>query len=346
MRGQGRWHVGFSATVIVAIAAAGWVGAGTGCSGSIGDASADAAQATGGAAGSMPATAGSSGGSTTGVGGARGAGSGGTGAGGSGSGGSGAGGSGAGGSTTGGGAGGQSGAHGAVWLPTASSSWQWQLTGTIDQTVAAQMFDIDLFDTSATTVASLHALGHKVVCYVSAGSFEDWRPDAAQYPAAVKGNGLDGWPGEQWLDVRQWTALRPLIEARMDLCRSKGFDGIELDNVDGYQNDTGFPLTAGDQLTFNRALAASAHARGLSVGLKNDLDQVAALVTNFDWALNEECFTYAECNLLHPFIAAGKAVFNVEYTLSPDQFCPQARAMGFNSLSKHINLDAYRVACP
>jgi hypothetical protein len=231
-------------------------------------------------------------------------------------------------------------------LPAASSSWQWQLTGTIDQTVAAQMFDVDLFDTPATTVASLHALGHKVVCYVSAGSFEDWRPDAAQYPAPVKGKALDGWPGEQWLDVRQWDALRPLIEARMDLCRSKGFDGIELDNVDGYQNDTGFPLTASDQLTFNRALAASAHARGLSVGLKNDLDQVTDLVGNFDWALNEECFTYDECDQLHPFVAAGKAVFNVEYTLATDQFCAQAHTLGFNSMSKHLNLDAYRIACP
>ncbi len=238
------------------------------------------------------------------------------------------------------------GAPGGVWLPPAVSSWQWQLTGTIDQTVAAQMFDVDLFDTPASTVASLHALGHKVVCYVSAGSFENWRPDAAQFPAAVKGNALDGWPGEQWLDVRQWTALRPVLEARMDLCRSKGFDGIELDNVDGYQNDTGFPLVATDQLTFNRALAASAHARGLSVGLKNDLDQVRDLVATFDWALNEECFTYDECDLLHPFVAAGKAVFNVEYTLTPDQFCPQARTLGFNSLAKHLSLDAYRVPCP
>ena len=102
------------------------------------------------------------------------------------------------------------------------------------------MFDVDLFDTPATTVASLHALGHKVVCYVSAGSYEDWRPDAAQFPAT--GESARPWTGglagEQWLDVRQWDALRPLIEARMDLCRNKGFDGIELDNVDGYQNDT------------------------------------------------------------------------------------------------------------
>jgi hypothetical protein len=332
MRADRRWDVIRAA--FLAIGVAGYAGVGAGCTGAVGD-PARAGQAAAGGDGDMSAAAGASG--TGGVTSGRGGSSGGSGGVDGGSGGT---------PTAGGGTGGQAGAPGAIWLPAASSSWQWQLTGTIDQTVAAQMFDVDLFDTPATTVASLHALGHKVVCYVSAGSYEDWRPDAAQFPAAAKGRGLDGWPGEQWLDVRQWDALRPLIEARMDLCRSKGFDGIELDNVDGYQNNTGFALTASDQLTFNRALAASAHARGLSVGLKNDLDQVTDLVGNFDWALNEECFTYDECDQLHPFVAAGKAVFNVEYTLATDQFCPQAHTLGFNSMSKHLNLDGYRIPCP
>ena len=185
MRGRGHWHIGFNARFFLAIAAAGSVGAGTGCSGTVG-----------GAGGGGVTTA--------------------TGAGGRGGNGSGGGSGGSGGAGTGGsGVGGQSGTPGAVWIPAAASSWQWQLTGTIDQTVVAQLFDVDLFDTSVTTVASLHALGHKVVCYVSAGSYEDWRPDAAQFPTAVKGKPLDGWPGEQWLDVRQWTVLRPLIEARI-----------------------------------------------------------------------------------------------------------------------------------
>ena len=177
------------------------------------------------------------------------------------------------------GAGGLGGAGGiaVAWLPTVGVTWQWQLMGTIDQGVSAQMFDVDLFGTPTDTVASL-LLGHPAVCYINAGVFEDWRPDAALYPAAVKGNDYPGWPGEQWLDVRQLSVLQPILEARMDLCRSNGFDGIELDNVDGYTNDTGFPLTAADQLAFNRALARSAHARGLSVGLKNDLEQVRDLV--------------------------------------------------------------------
>ena len=251
-----------------------------------------------------------------------------------------------------GGTGGTTGAGGAsttpptVWRPLPGATWQWQLTGAIDLGVEAQMFDVDLFDVSAETVSALHARGRKVICYVSAGSFEDWRPDAAQFPAAVKGKALDGWPGEAWLDVRRIDLLAPVLEARLDLCRSKGFDGIEFDNVDGYSNSSGFPLTAADQLRYNRYLADAAHARGLSVGLKNDLDQVGDLVSAFDWAINEECFAFDECDLLHPFIAAGKAVFNTEYTMTAAQVCPQAKALGLSTLIKNLNLDAARQACP
>ena len=232
-----------------------------------------------------------------------------------------------------------------VWRPSPGTTWQWQLTGAIDISVEAQMFDVDLFDVSAATVSALHARGRKVICYVSAGSFEDWRPDAAQFPAAVKGKALDGWPGEAWLDVRRIDLLAPVIEARLDLCRSKGFDGIEFDNVDGYSNSSGFPLTAADQLRYNQYLAGAAHARGLSVGLKNDLDQVGDLVSAFDWAINEECFAFSECGLLHPFIAAGKAVFNTEYQMTAAQVCPQAKSMGLSTLIKNLNLDAARQAC-
>jgi hypothetical protein len=246
---------------------------------------------------------------------------------------------------SGGGAGGAAGAAG-TWNPTPGMSWQWQLTGTIDQSVDAQMFDVDLFETPAATVASLHAAGRRVVCYVSAGTFENWRPDAASFPAAVKGNRVSGWPDEQWLDIRQWSVLQPILEARMDLCRSKGFDGIELDNVDGYGERTGFPLTAADQVTFNRALASSAHARNLSVALKNDLDQVPDLVGQFDWALTEQCFEYDECDALQPFLKAHKAVFDVEYNLATSSFCPQSKTLGLSSMRKHLSLDAYRVPCP
>jgi hypothetical protein len=135
------------------------------------------------------------------------------------------------------------------------------------------------------------------------------------------------------------------MAARLDLAAQKDCDGIEPDNVDGYTNNTGFPLTGQDQLNYNLWLSEQAHARGLSIGLKNDLDQIGVLLPYFDWALNEECFTYAECDLLTPFVQANKAVFGVEYDLESSEFCPQANALNYDFLKKNIELDAWRESC-
>jgi hypothetical protein len=208
------------------------------------------------------------------------------------------------------------------------------------------MYDIDLFDAPQSTIDALHAAGRKVICYFSAGTYENWRPDAAKFPASSYGSAVDGWPGENWLDTRNAT-VRTIMKARMDLAVSKHCDGLEPDNVDGYSNGSGFPLTSATQLDYNQFLAASAHARNLSVGLKNDVDQVSALAPYFDWALNEECWKYSECDTEKPFITASKAVFNVEYgagSLS-SSVCPKANAMNFDTLIKDLDLDAWRVAC-
>lgn len=231
------------------------------------------------------------------------------------------------------------------WIPAPGKSWQWQLSGEIDTSVAAEMYDIDLFDAPQTVIDDLHAKGIIVICYFSAGSWENWRPDADEYPAETLGKPLEGWEDERWLDIRQIDALSPILTHRLDLARQKGCDGVEADNVDGYLNDTGFPLTAQDQLDFNIWIAEQAHARNLSIGLKNDLNQIQALLPYFDWMLNEQCFEYDECSLLMPFIQAGKAVFGVEYNLEPEQFCPQANAMNFDWLKKKLELDSFRVAC-
>lgn len=233
-----------------------------------------------------------------------------------------------------------------IWRPAVGVTWQWQLTGLpLDLAVDAEVYDVDLFTTDASTVAALHTRGRTVICYLSAGGWEDWRPDAAAFPAAVIGKPLDGWPGEKWLDIRRLDVLGPIIEARLDLCRDKGFDAVEPDNIDGYINDTGFPLSYTDQLRYNVWLADAAHARGLSIGLKNDLDQIPELLSSFDWALNEECFAHDECDALVPFIAAGKAVFHVEYEVTTQEFCPHTRPLGFSSMLKRWDLDSWRETC-
>lgn len=232
-----------------------------------------------------------------------------------------------------------------IWHPSPGTTWQWQLTGEIDTSAEAEMYDVDLFEAPVSVVARLHEQGRVVICYLSAGAWEEFRPDAAAFPESVLGN-PNGWGGERWLDIRRLDVLTPIMEARLDLCREKGFDGVEADNVDGYVNDTGFPLAAADQSAYNRFLAEAAHARGLSIGLKNDLDQVEGLEPFFDWALNEECALYDECEALLPFLEAGKAVFHVEYDLDTTEFCPLTTGLGFSSMRKHADLDAWREYCP
>jgi hypothetical protein len=234
----------------------------------------------------------------------------------------------------------------AIWRPTPHTTFQWQLSGRIDLGVKAGFYDVDLFDTPARTVAALHARGRRVACYLSAGTLEDWRPDASRFPPAVVGRRLAGFPDERWLDVRRIDLLGPILVARLDRCAAKGFDAVEADNVDGYTNPTGFPLTAADQLRFDRFLAAAAHARGLSIGLKNDLEQAAALEPDFDWALVEECARFRECGRTRPFVRAGKAVYEVEYGRSPASFCPAARRLGLMAMEKRRTLGAWRRACP
>ncbi len=232
------------------------------------------------------------------------------------------------------------------WMPKPGLKWQWQLTGTIDTSLDVKAYDIDLFTTPKSTIDGLHAAGKKVICYFSAGSYEPNRPDSSRFPAAAKGKVMDGWPDERWLDVRS-QAVAEIMKARMDVAKQKGCDAVEPDNVDGYSNDTGYPLTAANQLAFNKMLAAEAHARGLSIALKNDLDQIPELVSHFDFALNEECFKYSECSSLGAFVRAGKAVLQVEYGGSSlaSSVCSKANAQNFDTLVKRLDLDAWRIAC-
>ncbi len=224
-------------------------------------------------------------------------------------------------------------------------SWQIQYTGVIDVDLNVEMFNLDLFDTPPDIIETLHQRGIFVMCYFSAGSYEDWRPDASRFPSEILGKEMVGWSGEQWLDIRRLDVFAPVMEARLELAVQKGCDGVDPDNVNGYVNDSGFPLTYEDQLAYNIFLAQAAHARGLAIGLKNDLAQIPDLLPYFDWMLNEECFTFRECDQLLPFVQSGKPVFVIEYQLPPQAFCSQANQMSLNALHKNLELDAYRTDC-
>ncbi|PWQ92725.1 endo alpha-1,4 polygalactosaminidase [Leucothrix pacifica] len=238
------------------------------------------------------------------------------------------------------------------YRPAVGATWQWQLSGKVNQQYQVDIYDIDLFDSSADLIYDIQSSGSKVICYFSAGSYEGWRDDAKDFKAAELGNALDGYENERWLDIRSSNVLS-IMTRRMDLAVEKGCDGVEPDNMDGYTNNPGFKLSAKDQLAFNRNIANAAHARGLSVGLKNDLDQVSDLIDYYDFAVNEQCFEYEECDTLTPFIKAGKAVFHTEYKEEYLQnegnkkaICDQARALSFSTLLLPVELDdSFRFSC-
>ena len=184
--------------------------------------------------------------------------------------------------------------------------FHWQLTDyPVDTTIEADYFGVDLFETDSNTIAEIHKQGAKVICYLNAGAWEDFRPDADDFPADVIGRKYAGWPGERWLDISNYSSFADIILDRMDLAVEKGCDGIDADNVEGYQADSGFPITADDQLTYNRWLSAQAHARGMLIALKNDPSQAADLVEDFDLAIVESCAFFRFCDAFVPFIQHG-----------------------------------------
>lgn len=233
------------------------------------------------------------------------------------------------------------------WHPTAGLTWQWQLTGKLDLDLRTDVIDIDL-DVGKSVVDTFHSQGTKVICYISVGSYENWRTDAGRFPDEVLGKEYEGWSGEKWLDIRRIDLLAPIMLARLDECAAKGFDGVEPDNMQIWDNDTGFPLTYDDQLGYSLWLAEEAHKRGLAIGQKNAPDQTQDLVDTFDFAITEDAFYFDWAKDMLAYVQAGKPVFAAEYTDLPGDFqafCRQAKELGFSTILKHRDLDSWLETC-
>lgn len=242
------------------------------------------------------------------------------------------------GGSTGGGTGGSTGGTTTVTPFPNPSTFYWQLQGTVDLDQNYNVYDIDGFTASAADFAHLNGRGVYPVAYFSAGSYENFRPDEASFPASVRGN-TNGWAGENWLDIRQISVLQPIMEARADLARSKGAKAIEWDNVDGYLNNTGFPLTKADQMAYNKMLAKVAHDRGLAAIQKNDGDDTAALLPFFDACLAEQAYQYNEVDAYMAYPQAGKPLWVIEYKAGLTLNCADAHSRGIFLAKYPLDLD-------
>jgi hypothetical protein len=246
-----------------------------------------------------------------------------------------------------------------IWKPVAGTTWNYELRSAIkDMTADAEVWDIDLFDNDEATIASLQSEGKRVLCYFSAGSYEEWRQDKDKFQDSDLGNDLNGWPGERWLNTNSEN-VRRIMRSRLDIAVQKKCDGVEPDNVDAYDNENGLNLGEPDATDFVTFLANEAHTRNLSVALKNAGAIVPSVIDLFEYSVQEQCIQFNNCEQFMPFIEANKPVFHVEYPkgeetnnnnlVAPntkESVCGNSAAAGFSTIIKNIDLDGWIELCP
>lgn len=246
-----------------------------------------------------------------------------------------------------------------IWKPVAGTTWNYELLHAVDDMSGdAEVWDIDLFDNDEEVIASLQSKGKMVLCYFSAGSYEDWRQDKDKFRESDMGNDLDGWPGEKWLDTNS-DNVRRIMRARLDMAVQKKCNGVEPDNVDAYDNENGLNLGEPDAANYVAFLANEAHSRNLSMALKNAGSIVASVIDIVEYSVQEQCIEYENCDQFMPFIQANKPVFHVEYPkgdntndnnlIATDRrvsICDNHAASGFSTIIKNMNLDEWIEACP
>lgn len=230
-----------------------------------------------------------------------------------------------------------------IWSPSGVVKWNiaYDTLPNVEQNI--MVYNVDLFDVTKRFIDKVHNQSKKVICYFSAGTYENWRPDADNFSTSLLGNGLNYWPGERWLDIRSVEVVE-IMKKRIEYAASKRCDAVDPDNVDGYQNPTGFELTYDDQLKFNKNIFEIAHEYKMATSLKNDLEQVKDLVNYVDFAVNESCLQYNECNLLLPFLEANKSVFHIEYSGNIKTICKK-RPKNFSTLKKEVSLSKKYLSC-
>jgi hypothetical protein len=189
------------------------------------------------------------------------------------------------------------------------------------------VYDIDGIDNPASTVAALHSLGDKVICYIEVGAAGNYYSAAeegisvsyfAQLQAAGDlGSAMPGYP-EYYLNINAVSTVQ-IIEAMIrQQCSAKGFDAVEPDIDDSYTDATGFGITEAQNIAYDETLGRYAHSLGLAWGQKNgdnDPQFSEALEPVADFLLDEECNFYSTCGIVAPpYVKAGKLVLDAEYT--------------------------------
>ena len=149
--------------------------------------------------------------------------------------------------------------------------------------------------------------------------------------------------------MRQLEVLLPLMQARFQRCKDMGFQAIEPDNMDVYDNESGFRISRDDGVRYIRALADMAHGMGLGIGQKNVPEITPLLVGSMDFVITEDCFADGWCEDVAAYIRANKPVLAAEYTdtgVNWPAACAFGRANNYSMILKDRDLSAALETCP
>ncbi|CAN0440151.1 unnamed protein product, partial [Pylaiella littoralis] len=246
------------------------------------------------------------------------------------------------------------------YKPSLGLTWDWQIDGAPIPGADGEgsLHDVELYDIdysySSAVIADLQSKGKKVMCYISAGTSEDFRDDINLFPAEVKGGIVtfgegDTFPDEAWLDLRRLDLVAPIMLERMDIMKAKGCDAVEWDNADlpvhtlGLSGDGRISLSV--QIAYNAWMAAQTHARGMGVAMKNNNEAAAFHVDDYDMVVNEECWINGNCVNYWPWAKARKPILNTEYFTTRCMYCTQANLMEMSTIKKVPDLTTCRVDC-
>jgi len=206
---------------------------------------------------------------------------------------------------------------GPPWQPAVGSKWQIMTKNSLSidpyspSTLDIPIYDVDLFNTPQHVIQNLHQQGKRVICYFSAGTAEEWRPDYREFARNDMGQNVKCWPGEKWVNIKSQTVWG-VISRRIQQAAQKGCDAIDPDNIDGFSNSVA-GLTQQDSIQFVKRMAAEARQYGMSIGLKNSEQILPQVQNDIQFAVNEACQVAGDCKAYGPFLAQGKPVFHIEY---------------------------------
>ncbi len=235
-----------------------------------------------------------------------------------------------------------------IRLPPRGAEWDWQLSRPLNLGRSVRILDLDPDLVRATDIRRLKRRGIYLICYVSIGTWENWRSDRQRFPRAVIGRTYGEWPDERFLDIRRLDVLVPIMRDRFRRCRDLDFDAVEADNMDVHDNPSGFRILPNDTVRYVRALAREAHALGLAMAQKNVPELPPRLVGILDFAITESCFRDGWCRHMRPWLHGRRAVLDAEYRNRPPDMrraCRDARRLGISLILKDEDLTRWRKTC-